>query len=108
MNGTSAVVIDAALRFARSNPQVLALAYSAAPRTGRSVDELLLDAVSRMRAAAERAAAERSAAERAAARHGWSAAHDRAPVFAVLSRQRRRYRSKSVASRRRTESNAYS
>lgn len=48
MSGT---VIDASLRFARSNPEVLAYARLAAARTRRSVDELLLEAVERVRAA---------------------------------------------------------
>lgn len=48
-----AVVIDASLRFARSNPELLAYAQAAAARTGRSVDDLLLDAIDRVRAVAE-------------------------------------------------------
>ncbi|MBV8195573.1 MAG: hypothetical protein JOY80_08600 [Candidatus Dormibacteraeota bacterium] len=42
-------IIDAAIRFARSNPEVLAYATQSAPATGRSVDQLLLDAIERMR-----------------------------------------------------------
>ena len=44
-----ATVIDAAVRFARTNPELMAYAREAAARTGRSVDELLLDAVQRVR-----------------------------------------------------------
>lgn len=47
----SGSVIDASLRFARSNPEVLAYARVAAARTGRSVDQLLVEAVERVRAA---------------------------------------------------------
>ena len=50
MNGGTNV-IDAALRFARSNPEVLACAREGASRTGCSVDELLTEAVARMHAA---------------------------------------------------------
>ena len=49
-----AVVIDAGVRFARSNPEVLAYARNAAAELGRSVDDLLRDAVHRVRAECER------------------------------------------------------
>lgn len=48
MNG-GAVVVDAAVRFARSNPELVAYARVAAAATGRSVDDLLLDAIERLR-----------------------------------------------------------
>lgn len=43
----NARVIDASLRFLRTNPQLVAYAHAASAQTGRSVDELLLDAASR-------------------------------------------------------------
>ena len=46
-------VIDAAVRFARTNPELVALARAEAPRAGRSVDQLLWDAVERVRAEIE-------------------------------------------------------
>lgn len=46
------VVIDAALRFVRSNPELVTYAQSAAAQTGRSVDDLLLDAIDRLRSGA--------------------------------------------------------
>ena len=52
MNGGTNV-IDAALRFARSNPELVACARDGASHSGRSVDELLLDAVVRLRNAVE-------------------------------------------------------
>jgi hypothetical protein len=45
-------IIDAAVRFLRSNPELLAYARSAAPVAGVSVEALLGSAVARMRAAA--------------------------------------------------------
>jgi hypothetical protein len=48
---TKARVIDAAVRFLRTNPEVLAYARSAAPATGVSVDGILADAVKRLRGA---------------------------------------------------------
>ena len=51
MDGT---IIDAAVRFARSNPEVMRYARIAAPRTGRSVDDLLRDAIDRLREERER------------------------------------------------------
>ena len=43
-------IIDAAVRFLRTNPELVAYARRAAPQAGRSVDELLADAVARLRA----------------------------------------------------------
>ncbi len=51
-------VIDAALRFLRTNPEVLEYARSAAPESGMSVDDILLDAVRRLRESAEAVAKE--------------------------------------------------
>jgi hypothetical protein len=42
------VVIDAALRFARSNPDLLRYAHENAGRAGASVDDLLLEAIERV------------------------------------------------------------
>ncbi len=42
-------VIDTAVRFLRTNPELIAYARAAAPSTGRSVDELLAAAVERAR-----------------------------------------------------------
>jgi len=44
-------IIDAAVRFLRTNPDLLAYARSAAPSTGLSVDAILADAVRRLREA---------------------------------------------------------
>jgi hypothetical protein len=44
-------IIDAAVRFMRTNPELVAYARSAAPQVGLSVDEILSDAVRRLRAA---------------------------------------------------------
>ena len=55
-------VIDARLRFARSNPELLAFAQQAAPGAGRGVDELLRDAIARVRAELEPDDAARTAA----------------------------------------------
>lgn len=44
----NAVIIDAATRFLRSNPELLALAHRGAGETGREVEELLTDAVTRV------------------------------------------------------------
>ena len=52
MNGGTNV-IDAALRFARSNPELVDCAREGALYTGRRVDDLLLDAVARLRNAVE-------------------------------------------------------
>ena len=46
-------VIDAAIRFARTNPELVAYARAAAPRAGRSVDQLLREAIERVRAELE-------------------------------------------------------
>jgi hypothetical protein len=46
-------VIDAAVRFLRNNPELVAFAQAAAPVTGRSVEELLADAVERFRSSAQ-------------------------------------------------------
>ena len=46
-------IIDAALRFASSNPELVDCAREGARYSGRSVDELLLDAVARLRNALE-------------------------------------------------------
>ena len=43
-------IIDAAVRFARRNPELLACARDGASSTGLSVDELLTKAIARMRA----------------------------------------------------------
>lgn len=45
-----AVVIDAAVRFLRSNPQMLAYAQAGAAANGVSVEALLADTVARVRA----------------------------------------------------------
>jgi hypothetical protein len=42
------VVIDAALRFARSNPDLLRYAHENAGPAGASVDDLLLEAIERV------------------------------------------------------------
>ena len=98
MNGRSNV-IDAALRFARSNPELVACALDGALRSGSSVDDLLLDAVERMRSALE----EPELVTRAQAGPSYAdcrlSDRDRAA-------QRRRYRKRSVAPSRRTESNS--
>ena len=52
MNGGTNV-IDAALRFARSNPELVSCAREGALYSGRSVDDLLLEAVARVRYAVE-------------------------------------------------------
>ena len=48
---TDGRLIDAALRFVRTNPDLLAAARAAAPQAGCSVDALLDDAVRRCRSA---------------------------------------------------------
>jgi hypothetical protein len=45
----NAAIIDAATRFLRSNPELLAFARRGAGETGQPVDELLTDAVRRIR-----------------------------------------------------------
>jgi hypothetical protein len=78
---TGTTIIDAAVRFARSNPELVDCAREGALRTGRSVDELLREAIARMRAAMD----------------------EDEPGDQALA-----YRSSSVAASRRTESSAYS
>jgi hypothetical protein len=46
-------VIDCAVRFLRTNPEVMAYAASAAPATGLGIDAILADAVRRLRSSAE-------------------------------------------------------
>ena len=82
MSSDASTIIDAAVRFARSNPELLACARDGAMATGRSVDELLLEAVRRLRVAIEQ----------------------RELVQLELADQPRLYRSSSVAPSRRTES----
>ena len=48
------VVVDAALRFARSNPDLLRYAQTNAGRAGRSVDDLLREAIERVAASRSR------------------------------------------------------
>ena len=50
---TGTNIIDAALRFARSNPELINCAREGALYSDRSVDDLLLDAVARLRNAVE-------------------------------------------------------
>ena len=54
MNSQPCVVIDTALRFARSNPELLHYAHQNAGAPGCSVDDLLRQAIDRV--VAERAA----------------------------------------------------
>jgi hypothetical protein len=61
------VVIDAALRFARSNPDLLRYAHENAARAGVSVDDLLLDAIERVAATRRHEATSWSAALQALA-----------------------------------------
>jgi hypothetical protein len=59
MSTHTGIVIDAALRFARSNPELVRYAQDHAGAVGASVDELLIQAIDRVvaiRAAEERAA----------------------------------------------------
>ena len=92
MSSTEAVVIEASLRFARTNPELLACAVEAAVSTRRSVDSLLLEAVERVRATA--------------AEHHTTVAEGRLPRLVVLAAQPRRYRSRSVESSRRADTTA--
>lgn len=78
-------IIDAALRFARNNPELLQCARDGALDSGRSVDDLLLEAIARMRAAIE----ERD-------------------LVALDLGQSRLKRKSSVSASRRTDSSAYS
>lgn len=50
---TGTNIIDAALRFARSNPELVDCAREGALYSDRSVDDLLLDAVARLRIAVD-------------------------------------------------------
>ena len=85
MNGGT-TIIDAALRFARTNPQLVECAREGALESGRSIDDLLLEAIARMRAAIE----------------------ERELVALGLGDQPRLKRRRSVSPSRRTESSAYS
>lgn len=51
MDDTSGVVIDASLRFARSNPEVVRYACEKAADVGVPVEDLLRDAIDRVAAA---------------------------------------------------------
>src|SRR4029077_944941 len=64
----SAVIIDAATRFLRSNPELLALASRGAGETGRSVEDLLTDAVGRAWTSGLQAVAEKQVVVRPAHR----------------------------------------
>jgi hypothetical protein len=48
------VVIEAALRFARSNPDLLRFAHENASQAGRSADDLLREAIERVAASRRR------------------------------------------------------
>lgn len=50
MSSKPGVVIDASLRFARSDPALLSYARESAERVGVSVDDLLRDAIDRVTA----------------------------------------------------------
>lgn len=50
MNTQTGVVIDASLRFARSDPELLRYARDSAERVGVDVDDLLRDAIDRVAA----------------------------------------------------------
>ena len=50
MSSQPGVVIDASLRFARSDPALLSYARESAERVGVSVDDLLRDAIDRVTA----------------------------------------------------------
>lgn len=78
-------IIDAALRFARSNPELVDCARQGATDSGRSVDDLLLEAIGRVRAAID--------------------ARELVSLDLDQSRLKRR---KSVSPSRRTERSAYS
>ena len=78
-------IIDAALRFARSNPELVDCAREGAIHSGRSVDDLLVDAVARLRNAVENR-----------------------ELVELRPDQPRLYRRSSVAPSRRTESSSNS
>ena len=50
MSSHAGVVIDASLRFARSDPELLSYARQSAERVGLPVDDLLRDAIDRVAA----------------------------------------------------------
>jgi hypothetical protein len=50
MSSQTGVVIDASLRFARSDPELLRYARDSAEKVGLSVDDLLRDAIDRVAA----------------------------------------------------------
>jgi hypothetical protein len=54
MKSQPGVVIDAALRFARSNPDLLRFAHENASQAGRSADDLLREAIERVAASRDR------------------------------------------------------
>ena len=54
-------VIDAAVRFLRTNPELISYAHGAAPGVGLTVQELLEDAVARIRSDCEAVAQEEMA-----------------------------------------------
>jgi hypothetical protein len=64
----NAVIIDAATRFLRSNPELLALARRGAGETGRGVEDLLTDAVGRAWTSGLQAVAEKQMVVRPAHR----------------------------------------
>ena len=70
MSSHSGVVIDASLRFARSDPELLSYARQSAESVGVPVDDLLRDAIDRV------------AATRAAQRSAEFAARQRPPAAA--------------------------
>ena len=55
------VVIDAALRFARSNPELLRYAHANAGTAGASVDDLLREAIDRVVASRQESVSKRVA-----------------------------------------------
>lgn len=63
-----AKIIDAATRFLRTNPELLAHAQSAAPSTGCGVEQLLHNAVIRVRAEMEGCGSARKAGAARSAR----------------------------------------
>jgi len=54
-------LIDASVRFLRTNPELVAYAQSAAQSAGRSVEQLLQDAIDRLRAELDHQALQRAA-----------------------------------------------
>ena len=54
----TAAVIDASLRFVRSNPELLAFAYSKSRELDMAADDLLLDAIARVRISRRRGGVE--------------------------------------------------